>query len=655
VPSGNKTACCLCYIFVEMFQDLDYDSENSSCFESNGEHEGKTSQDESRYIVHLDVDCFYCQCEEIANPSLATRPIAVGQKHIIVTSNYVAREMGVKKLQGRDDAMRACPSLLIIEGSDIEPYRDASRSIYDAFRGAVKVLHSDNSTRKGGMDEFFADITSAVEEEWEKEEIDRRYLRTTQNGIWVYGDDAESCVVQITEDQSGATATSTWKQGGNFGMDGGKQKMCTYKLRIAALIAKRIQQKVRAETNFSTTVGTSVSPMLAKIASDLKKPNSCNILFPWRSRTIIDTMPLRRIPDLGSRTLRSIIPILKKYNRDQDPEFWTCAHLLNVPRHALHSCLERDKDGSLCDLLINRCKGVDTLAIIDDGGGINKQVSVEDSFIRGSLTSMDGVIQNLNLLFVRILRLLDKRKKSSQKPHEAYPRVLRLTARIVDRSVTSRRPFRNISKQAAINGNLLMEMQDREERIDFLKKHTIPLLNILQNVTDGLNVTRLNLASASFADIGLSSSSDQSVARTTQKNVSSFFQCQQSTPLLNAQGSVSKTEEYDQNHCRESNGSNHTKDVLPNPTRMQDVIENLKRKQHRKRKSHVSQSKRWKSSGSNDEEVPCEPLSSGVDPSFLDAIPADIAREILENRKLQENSSPQLPRKLGIQSYFTRL
>lgn len=195
-----------------MYQELDYDSDNSSCFESNGEHEGKVSQDESRYIIHLDVDCFYCQCEEIANPSLATRPVAIGQKHIIVTSNYVAREMGVKKLQSRDDAMRACPSLLIIEGSDIEPYRDASRSIYDAFRSAVKDLHSENSTRKGGMDEYFADITSAVEEEWEKDEIDRRYLCTTQNDIWVYGDDADSCVVQITEDQSGATATSAWKQ-----------------------------------------------------------------------------------------------------------------------------------------------------------------------------------------------------------------------------------------------------------------------------------------------------------------------------------------------------------------------------------------------------------------------------------------------------------
>ena len=41
-----------------------------------------------RTIFHLDVDCFYCQCESIMDPRLATKPFAVGQKHIIVTCNY---------------------------------------------------------------------------------------------------------------------------------------------------------------------------------------------------------------------------------------------------------------------------------------------------------------------------------------------------------------------------------------------------------------------------------------------------------------------------------------------------------------------------------------------------------------------------------------
>lgn len=71
----------------------------------------------SRSIVHLDVDCFYCQCEEIDGPpDFKERPIAIGQKHIVVTCNYIARREGVKKLQCRIEAMRKCPNLLIIEG-----------------------------------------------------------------------------------------------------------------------------------------------------------------------------------------------------------------------------------------------------------------------------------------------------------------------------------------------------------------------------------------------------------------------------------------------------------------------------------------------------------------------------------------------------------
>eukprot|EP00979_Chaetoceros_neogracilis_P012978 scaffold3588_cov244-Chaetoceros_neogracile.AAC.2 len=498
--------------------------------------------------------------------------------------------MGVKKLQSRNDAMRACPSLVIIEGSDIEPYRDASRYIYDAFRSGVKDLNIRNPTKKGGMDEFFADITTAVEEKYEEEQRDRGILHLrndayVQDDVWVYGDDAESSVVQITEDQSGATSTSTWKQEDSvatFEMDE-ERKVCIHKLYIAASMAKQIQGKVKADTHFSTTVGTSVSPMLAKIVSDLKKPKSCNILFPWRSNSIIHNMPLRRVPDLGSRTLHSIIPILQKYNREQDPDFWTCSHFLNIPRRALQSCMTRDKDGSLCDLLTNRCRGIDTLAIIDDGGGINKTVSVEDSFIRGSLTSMDGVLQNLSKLFVRILRLLDKRKKSSQSPHDAYPRVLRLTARIVDRSVTSRRPFRNISKQVSFNGKALMESQDGDERVNILKNHAIPLLHILKEVTDGLNVTRLNLATASFADIGIEPKKGGAVSHFFQSKHTIVSWKNESTTHY-----LSNDEEVREENCADSNCSDTScrDSALPilNPTRMQDVIDNLKHKQHKKKK-----------------------------------------------------------------------
>jgi len=56
--------------------------------------------DVSRTIIHLDIDCFYAQVETILNPELATKPVGVQQKNLVITTNYVARKMvsGQKKL-----------------------------------------------------------------------------------------------------------------------------------------------------------------------------------------------------------------------------------------------------------------------------------------------------------------------------------------------------------------------------------------------------------------------------------------------------------------------------------------------------------------------------------------------------------------------------
>ena len=39
-----------------------------------------------RVIAHFDVDCFYCQVEELRDPRLASIPMAVTQKYLIVLS-----------------------------------------------------------------------------------------------------------------------------------------------------------------------------------------------------------------------------------------------------------------------------------------------------------------------------------------------------------------------------------------------------------------------------------------------------------------------------------------------------------------------------------------------------------------------------------------
>jgi DNA polymerase iota len=61
-------------------------------------------------------------------------PLAVQQKHIVVTCNYEARRRGLHKLQLIHDARKACPDLVIVLGEDLTRFRDASKHLYAFLR-----------------------------------------------------------------------------------------------------------------------------------------------------------------------------------------------------------------------------------------------------------------------------------------------------------------------------------------------------------------------------------------------------------------------------------------------------------------------------------------------------------------------------------------
>ena len=69
---------------------------------------------------------------------------------------YAARRMGVTKLQGITEAQERCPGLVLINGEDLTPYRQASKRI-------LGVLQRFGVAERLGMDEVFLDVTAEVE------------------------------------------------------------------------------------------------------------------------------------------------------------------------------------------------------------------------------------------------------------------------------------------------------------------------------------------------------------------------------------------------------------------------------------------------------------------------------------------------------------
>lgn len=74
---------------------------------------------------------------EAEQPILKTLPLAVQQKHIVVTCNYEARRRGLRKLQLIKDAKRICPDVVIVLGEDLTRFRDASKELYRFLKGFV--------------------------------------------------------------------------------------------------------------------------------------------------------------------------------------------------------------------------------------------------------------------------------------------------------------------------------------------------------------------------------------------------------------------------------------------------------------------------------------------------------------------------------------
>lgn len=93
-------------------------------------------------ILHIDCDAFYASCEELRNPKLKDKAIAVGglsNKSIITTANYKARQYGIHSAMPVFMARELCPNLILIP-VDHKYYRQKSKEVFDIIRPFGEIL-----------------------------------------------------------------------------------------------------------------------------------------------------------------------------------------------------------------------------------------------------------------------------------------------------------------------------------------------------------------------------------------------------------------------------------------------------------------------------------------------------------------------------------
>ncbi len=214
-----------------------------------------------RWIAHLDMDAFYASVELLRYPELQGQPVVIGggRRHqpvpqadgsrrfaklagytgrgVITTATYAARDLGVHSGMGLMKAAALAPQALLLP-VDFDQYRAYSRRFKAAVAEVAPVIED------RGIDEIYIDLTE---------------LPGAQDSV---GHDATGGVRAIAQD---------------------------------------IRNNVRRSTGLSCSIGVTPNKLLAKIASDLDKPDGLTILTQADVPTRVWPLPVRRINGIGPK------------------------------------------------------------------------------------------------------------------------------------------------------------------------------------------------------------------------------------------------------------------------------------------------------------------------------------------------------------------
>lgn len=108
----------------------------------------------NRKIIHVDMDAFYASVEQLDNPELRGKPVAVGggQYGVVAASSYEARKFGVKSAMPGKKALQLCPRLIVVKPR-FQRYKEISkqiRAIFYEYTDLVEPL---------SLDEAYLDVT----------------------------------------------------------------------------------------------------------------------------------------------------------------------------------------------------------------------------------------------------------------------------------------------------------------------------------------------------------------------------------------------------------------------------------------------------------------------------------------------------------------